>query len=26
VADALNKCAVEGDFDTARALAKAYLA
>jgi hypothetical protein len=25
VADALNKCAVEGDFDTARALAKAYL-
>jgi hypothetical protein len=26
VADALNKCAVDGDFDTARALAKAYLA
>ena len=26
VADALNKCAVEGDFETARALAKAYLA
>lgn len=26
VADALNKCAMEGDFDTARALAKAYLA
>ena len=25
VADALNKCAVDGDFDTARALAKAYL-
>jgi hypothetical protein len=26
VGDALNKCAVDGDFDTARALAKAYLA
>ena len=26
VADALNKCAVEGDFETARALAKAYIA
>jgi hypothetical protein len=26
VADALNKCAFDGDLDTARALAKAYLA
>ena len=26
VADALNRCAVEGDLDTARSLAKAYLA
>jgi hypothetical protein len=25
VADALNRCAYEGDLDSARALAKAYL-
>jgi hypothetical protein len=26
VGEALNRCAVEGDLDTARSLAKAYLA